>query len=227
MPSFDSKDIKSRYFTLIEILTAVAILGILTVGLYEVQRGIQRIWLKTERSMKIRQNARIVLNLIESDLKGMVVKNFEEQTILMDAKGIGERDFAFITNNLKNKSSNSTLFEVGYGVNSNRLLRWETGDGDGLKWNFLNTLPEQWANDNSWGSVNTVIEGVIDFNIQFYKRTSIPPYHASFDFNTDSDKIPAFAKVSLSLVHPKTMNTLNEKDELQTYDNVIIPIDFY
>ena len=217
-------DVSSRYFTLVEILTAIAIFSILTVGLYEVQKGIQNIWLKTERSMKVRQNARIALNLIESDLKGLIAKDFGGEKILVDTHGVGERDFAIITNNLRNKSSNSTLSEVGYSVDSNRLLRWETRDNDGTKWNFLNTSPTVWANDSSWGSVNTVIEGVIDFDIQFYKRTNNPPYQAPYDSDTDSDTIPAFATVNLSLVHPETVDTKNQNDTLQTYTEVLIQI---
>ena len=217
MPLLSTCDVEGQHFTLLEILVAMAILGILTTGLYQVQQSIQHTWRRTERNMKVRQNARILLNIIEADLKGMVAKDFGEERIVVDANGIGARELAFITNNLRNQSSASTLFEVGYSVNSNQFLRWETGDSDGWKWDFLNSTPEIWAGDTSWGSVKTIVEGVMDFEIVLYKLTDTAPYQALYDANSDSDVLPAFATVKLSLFYPESDSISSQTETLQTF----------
>ena len=221
MPALDADKRHIQFFTLLEILAAMAILSILTIGLYEVQSGIQHIWQRTEKSMDVRQNVQIAFNLIESDLKGMVAKNFVDEKILVDANGIGEPDLAFVTNSLKNTSSDSTLFEVGYSVDSHRLLRWQTADSDGAKWDFLNTTPEVWAEQSSWGSVNTVINGVSDFEIRFYKITNDPPQQVLYDASSDSDVVPTFAVIKLSLIHPQATSEAHQNSDSEVYTNMV------
>jgi len=202
MPASDKR---ARFFTLVEIMVAVGIFSILALALFLILNGILRSWSITTQSTQVLANARIALSFIATDLKGVTASSLEGERVYVDGAGVGARDVAFVCNSLYSSSSSSTLCEVGYGLEDDKLLRWETGDVDGSKWNFLNATPDVWAADSSWGTVNTVIDGVETFTVQFYRSAGSSPYYTAYNVATESHVTPDLAVVTLTLVAPSTV----------------------
>lgn len=195
-----------RKFTLLELLAAISVFTILIVLLFQTISGMQSFWTQTQRKLQVVENAQRALRIVTADLKGMTANALDNEKIFVDATGVGVRDIAFIANNGSDYSSNSTLYEIGYEVNSNTLYRWKSGDSDVGKWNFLNASPAIWAADGSWGTSNRIVDGVIDFKIDLFKDDQNPPYYVQYDAGTDSDSLPAFAEISLTLIHPRVVD---------------------
>ncbi len=211
----------TRTFTLLELLAAIAVFSILSILLFQTLHGVEKFWSTTERRLKVLENARIVFDVIEEDLRGIVARDLPGDEIYVDAAGVGVRDFAFVTNTRQSSSSNSTLYEVGYELSDKKLVRWETGDIDGAKWNFVNTDPLIWAADSSWGSYDTLIDGVKSFQFAFYKATATSPFYAAYDAVSDSPVVPSFAVVTMTLIHPVTvdLSVIEQNKTKQTFTN--------
>ncbi len=194
-------------FTLVEVLAAIAIFSLFTVILIQVVNGIQNFWRQTTKNLEVFENARTLFNVIQEDIKGITTRNLENERILVDANGVGVRDVAFVTNSLRNAGPASTLTEVGYELSNNQLRRWTTTDIEPVKWNFLDADTSLWAADNSWEKVGTVASGVLEFQLNFYHTSDIPPYISAYDAFSDSDTRPALAVVSFTLIHPSNLNS--------------------
>lgn len=195
-----------RRFTLVELMTAMAVFSILLLLMTMSIRGIQNFWVAAARKIEVVDNGRRILELIEADIAGLKTSDVPGEKILVDGQGIGARDVAFLSTGSPVVGATAPLYEVGYSVDDHRFLRWTTADADGSPWDFLNQDPELWAADNSWGSAKSVLDGVVDFQLVFYKSIETPPFYAIYNTISDSDQTPAFASVSLTLIHPDTMN---------------------
>ncbi len=197
-------------FTLLEIVAAMAIFSILGIILYQILHGSERLLMRTQRNLEVMRNARTAFRIIERDLAGLKTSSAQNERILVDAAGVGSRTTAFVTGSAATPGAFSSVQEVGYELLATNLIRWSTTDEDGTKWNFLDNDPAIWAADTSWGTARTIVGGVRGFDIAFFWADPDPPYYAAYDAVTDSDVAPDFAMVTLTLVHPRTLDNAVE-----------------
>ena len=111
----------SRFFTLIEILAAMAVLSILMLMLFMFFGSAQRAWSQTEATAEVFENGRIIFDILQRDLQSVVARQ-------NDVPG---NNIAF---SLASTSSNASLNFVSVGADNGELneigYQWATTTTD-------------------------------------------------------------------------------------------------
>ena len=88
---------KHRAFTLVEIMVTMAILVVMMSFLFQFVLGAQRVWSGTTKDMEMFEQAQIIFNVMESDLKNMICEVPEENPdggmqVYLDTEDAGDDD---------------------------------------------------------------------------------------------------------------------------------------
>ena len=88
---------KHRAFTLVEIMVTMAILVVMMSFLFQFVLGAQRIWSSTTKDMEMFEQAQIIFNVMEADLKNMICEVPSENPdggmqVYLNTKAAGEDD---------------------------------------------------------------------------------------------------------------------------------------
>ena len=88
---------KHRAFTLVEIMVTMAILVVMMSFLFQFVLGAQRVWSGTTKDMEMFEQAQIIFNVMESDLKNMICEVPEENPdggmqVYLDTNAAGDDD---------------------------------------------------------------------------------------------------------------------------------------
>ena len=69
-----------RFFTLIEMLAAMAVLSILMLMLFMFFGSAQKAWSHTEATAEVFENARVIFDIVQRDLQGSVAGSYAQGT---------------------------------------------------------------------------------------------------------------------------------------------------
>jgi type II secretory pathway pseudopilin PulG len=138
-----------RFFTLIEILAAMAVLSLLMLMLFQFFASAQRAWTNTSANTDVFENARVIFDVIQRDLESAVAREDDDiakndiQFCLSDPKQSWPTSATFGPNNpggvlLQFVSANAddgTLSEIRYQLSSTPANRpdYEIGYCNGLQ----------------------------------------------------------------------------------------------
>lgn len=124
-----SSPLSRRGFTLVELMAAMTVLSLLMVALVAMLDQAMRGWQSAQRGMDARREVRTALQLLESDLKGMVVTSGRPAFISLDANNSSQLTFLTLLNaNAQGTNTPGDLCAVQYYVSNNvqgsyRLIR--------------------------------------------------------------------------------------------------------
>lgn len=160
-------------FTLVELLVAMAILGILMMLLFRFFGAASDSWTKSASNMRIYQNARAAMELIEQDLKSMVLSKEPGAEVNIHQYGPGAMQFTFVSAVGEDQDYASELIEVTYQLNGTILERREVGDdATGNSWDFLGA-PAGWQASMGGDVFQEVVGGVQEFSMVPYDSSGI------------------------------------------------------
>ncbi len=164
-------------FTLVELLVALVVLAILMMVLFRFFNAAQNVWTLSAANMRLYQNARAALDLVEQDFKSVVLSNDAGARIhLFNHPSPGDMRLTFVSAVGESSAYASELVEVSYKLDGSEFKRAEVGDDAGAAWNFLGDLvadggikPANW-HSNGTLDFQTVIGGVEAVEMAAYDR---------------------------------------------------------
>lgn len=189
---------RASSFTLVELLAALAVFSIIMLLLMRFTNAANATWTKSAANMRVYQNARAVMDLIDQDLRGIVLSSTSGEEIqIVDHAGSGGKQLTFVSAVGEDDNAASELVEITYQVTGNKIERAEVSDQDGGAWNFLGA-PTGWASNGS-PAYEEVTIGVTDFSM-----TVLP-----------SAAAPKYVQVSLTLIDDRAPNVNELKEQTE------------
>ncbi len=173
-------------FSLIELLVAMTILVMMMGMMLYILATSQKNWKHQEGRTKLYNNSRIVFDLLERDIRSMVVSDVDGRKIGFhvydhDSTDALKRNIAcFVASTEPATGSTSRLCEIKYRFHSQQnqsdrflLQRQQVSSVNSADWDFFNvplTAGSEWYLNNSLSSpeFENVVGGVKRFSIQFY-----------------------------------------------------------
>jgi len=143
-------------FTLLELLTSMAILGVMIALLFEVFGQATRAWLQGENRVETFTQGRAILDFMSRDLSQAIANS---NVTFMGT----ETNVAFITA-AANDSSGVDLEEVIYFRSGTSLVRQAIPFSAGAAWNFY-TQPQTWPATAS--GISTVADNIISLTLSY------------------------------------------------------------
>lgn len=220
-----------RPFTLVELLTAMAILVILTGIMFQFIVGAQRAWTASSANARIYENARIAMELLSRDLRTAQVSDDSGREIPF-CTGHAADNIHVATVSVSDPllpAAESRLCEISYkhettGAEKYILKRQSICDQD-AEWNFYGQTDKSWVTDNtgSFGDhrdFHDLIDGVESFTMTFYANPNMAA-------DTAYNRLPSVVAVSMTLFDPRLMtewdNLSNERQdqERRTFSKMI------
>jgi hypothetical protein len=136
-------------------------------------------WTKASSNMRVYQNARAALDLIEQDLKAMLLSDEAGAEVGMHEYAVatpdadGER-ITFVAAVGEDDAYTSELVEVTYRKQASALQRSEVGDDAGGNWDFF-------GNSGSWytsgaSAWENVVGGIEEFEVSVEPSAANPQY---------------------------------------------------
>jgi len=160
-------------FTLVELLVALVVLAILMMVLFRFFNAAQNVWTLSAANMRLYQNARAALDLVEQDFKSVVLSDQPGAQIGLYRHGVGNDRLTFVSAVGDSPAYASELVEVSYRhVPGTRTLeRREVGDNvtPASAWDFLG-LSANWQNTAGDATFHEVIGGVEAVEMTAYDR---------------------------------------------------------
>jgi len=216
-----------RNFTLVELLTAMAVLSILMLMLFQFFSSAQRAWSAMETNTRIYENARIVLEVITRDLQSAVASNEDGRKIPFyvgpdGAGGVGNQ-IGFISRVEGNNDVQADLCEIVYSWTNvvgspnyqyqfrrSRVCDRNSGGAVNNAWDFYNKTDASWVTTGL--TPQQVIPGVLA--LSFTCVYSLPnPYTSTnpttnyiIDANRAIPVLPKAVLVNLTLCDEKLLN---------------------
>lgn len=152
-------------FTLVELLMAMVILSVIMMLMFRFTTAASDAWTKSAANMRIYNNARAALDLIEQDLRAIVISGETGAEIRLHVYGPGSDQLTFVAATGEDSAYDTELVEVMYDLDGSVLKRAEVGDNSG-GWNFLGAPAGWYTNDSA--SFNEVIGGVQSLKFTVY-----------------------------------------------------------
>lgn len=209
-----------RAFTLVELLTACAVLSILTIVMVSIVGKGSELWSLAESQSQHRQRARAMLEFAASELRQAVIPIDGSATSLQlvvnpsTVSQFSHHDSVFWQAPVATDSANGDLAEVGYFVRWNgtraSLCRFFVNPSDSANY-LVHSSPTSWVTDSLLDAVapadaasnykGLFLENVLGLWVKLYKAdgTAYDPADSRA-----SGKLPAYAELTLSLVDSAT-----------------------
>lgn len=109
-----------RAFTLVELMAAMTVLSLLMVALVAMLDQAMRGWQSAQRGMDARRELRTALQMLDSDLRGMVVGNGRPAFITLDTNQSSQLTFlTLLRTNAQETNNPGDLAAVRYSIDKN------------------------------------------------------------------------------------------------------------
>ena len=196
-------------FTLVELMAAMAVFMIMMLLLMRFTNTANTAWSQSDANMKVFSDARAALDLIDQDLRGIVLSDEPGAEVeLATAPDL----LTFVSTVGEDDAYASKLVEVSYKLSGSTLQRKEVGDNDSTNWNFLGA-PSGWET-NAGKAFEDVITGVESCVMDVYKEDG-----TKMSSGQQSDKV-AYIKVTLTLIDERAANQPKAKT-MRTFSKTI------
>ncbi len=212
-------------FTLLELLVAMAILGLMVSMLFAAFGQASRGWLQAENRVETFTQARAALDFMSRELSQAMA------TTNISFLG-GVTNVAFVAPISTDLVDGADLLEVVYRLNGDRLERQISGFID-VDWDFY-TDPQYWPSTTS--ITNTLADNVVSLQLSYVDTSGVNPPTASWNSTTAAawfgivagsapmlDRAPAGVQITIGLIDSKTANRLQPGMSATISNNIIIP----
>jgi len=231
-----NKTNKMKFFSLVELMVAVAILIIMMGFLFQFTIGAQRIWSASNANATSFEDANIVFQFLEEDLKNIIFKDEETNQNrgipLFFGKSSGNVIFAFMTstrpNSQKNHSDadNTGAYYVVYYYNAtakqlSRLI-WDSTVNSINPFFFIGTKASDFNETTLNGDLLALIANSPNNEI-LCKNVEVFDIHISPTDQTQgfADKQLAAVKVSFVLQVESTGDTVTQAENRRGFSKLI------
>lgn len=205
---------KRRFFTLLEIMVAMAILLILMAFLFQFMTAATKAWRMSESNSRIQEQAGVILELLAKDLQNAVVSQSFGREIPFNYGDINTTRLGMVS---ATDIKNSELAEITYWLDTTDPLNHQLKRcyirshnlvaTPNPKWNFFGNLDGTCFNDDVTQTTETIANGVeectITFEPQLNGNMNILPKIAIIKVTLKDAKLPIERQ-------PKTRRTFSK-----------------
>ena len=190
----------SRSFTLVELLAAMAVFVVILTMVFSMLAGAQRAYSAVDRTTRIYESARILMDLVTRDLQAAVASDTTGGEIPFTVDPTPAQDLlGFVAAVDPPSSADARLCEILYAFQDNIFKRSCVGDGSG-SWDFFGTPT---SNTGSWvttgASRQEVVRGLESLTFTCFDSSNAMvqgTYHT----------LPSVVRVSFTLFDPEALD---------------------
>jgi len=180
---------KSRGFTLTEVLIAVAIFSLIGLTLYSAFQTGFTSYSRINNSLDVYQKARIVLSRMELDLKNAFAYSKDDSWFQGGENGL---DFMSVVDSFRDGKPLANICKVRYEFSGKKLNRSISSGIDALK-------------DGADKQITLALDNVTGFQLEYIYATKDPNAPYAFvviwpDKDDQKPNLPAAVKIKLSLI---------------------------
>lgn len=211
----------SRFFTLIELLAAMAVFVLILTMVFAMLASAQRAWSAVDRNTRIYENARILMDVITRDLQAAVASDqsggqipFYIGTNSPSGTGSDLTRFmvTFVSATPMASGGDSRLAEISYTYDNYLFRRKQVEDNSTAGWDFYGETTTSWVNTTGSPGFQEVVDGIDDVEFAFFNDGG------AMAASTVYTQVPSVIRVSFTLFDPDAISVSDSTRRQQLID---------